>query len=477
MSMFRKQFLLSTIEEFGYGFSKIALRSKNLFYHPELPICQSTQADKKIILIGNIYSYQHPEYTNQAIANELINNKSKSELLAATDPYCGEYVIIYETADDYILFNDASAQQEIYYDANFEHYGSQPKILEEVIQGVAHKDKEAKDFYNSKCFKKKSLFIMDTTHFENIKHLITNHYIDLKRKSIVRFFPTKQIPSRTIHESAQNVVTMLGGFMKAFANRSPLAIAVTGGYDSRILFLLSLELEVKYFVLEHPHMGPNHYDVTIPTRLTNLFGKEFHVLKSDQEAKAEFDDNFIKSIDFPRKQNTFPTKFKGRLFVNGNISEVAREFFGYMNDCTGEDLAFLSKYNKHPFPSKMYQAYRDQNKSGFEAKGIHWLSMFYWEERMGNWVSKAKTESNAMGIAYTSPFNCRKIITEMWGVPRKDRDFYRSKLHAEMLKLIANKEALKIPINPSPKLEMIRWMKRLGVYNLYRKLGLLLKKY
>lgn len=475
--MFRKQFILTKEDSFGFDFNQTKLGEYNLFYHEETSFSECKDEQQTLILLGNIYSYQNPNWSNQEIVNNLFLLNAKEDLFKALSSYCGEYIILYKNQEDFILFNDASAQLEIYYDSNFNHFGSQPKILENVVDCKLHSNPDALGFYNSEYFTRKSLFLMDTTHYENIHHLITNHYIDLQKKEVVRYFPTNSIQPISIDEAAKKVVSMLRGFMKAFENRSPLAIAVTGGYDSRILFLLSLDLDAKYFVLNHPQMGENHFDVTIPSRLTKLYKKEFQVLQSEKEAKSEFDEVFLKSIDFPRAQNIFPSIYNDRLFINGNISEVAREFFGYMDDCSGKDLAFLSKYDHHPFPSKLYQEYRDKNKSYFESKGIHWLSMFYWEERMGNWVSKAKTEANALGISYTSPFNCREIITAMWGVPRKDRDFYRSKLHAEMLHILASPEALKIPINPSPKLETIRWMKRLKLYNIYRLIGRKLKKY
>jgi hypothetical protein len=475
--MFRKQFILTKEESFGFDFHQTKLGDLNLFFHEETNFSECRNEHQTLILLGNIYSYQKPEWSNQDIVNNLFLSESKEDLFNSLSSYCGEFILLYKNQEDYILFNDASAQLEIYYDSNFNHFGSQPKILENVVNCKPHSSADALDFYNSKYFKKKSLFLMDTTHYENIHHLMTNQYIDLKKKEVIRYFPTNSIERISLDKAAEKVVFMLNGFMQAFAHRSPLAIAVTGGYDSRILFLLSLNCDAKYFVLNHPHMGKDHFDVTIPSRLTNLYNKDFQVLQSEKEAKSDFDEEFLRSVDFPRAQNIFPSVFKDRLFINGNISEVAREFFGYMDDCSGKDLAFLSKYDHHPFPSKLYQEYRDKNRAFFDSKGIHWLSMFYWEERMGNWVSKAKTEANALGISYTSPFNCREIITTMWGVSRKDRDFYRSKLHAKMLQILSSPEALKIPINPSPKLETIRWMKRLKLYNFYRLIGRKLKKY
>jgi hypothetical protein len=70
---------------------------------------------------------------------------------------------------------------------------------------------------------------------------------------------------------------MLKEFIKAAAIRNIINMAVTGGYDSRVLFLASLDVDCKYYVAKLSNMDHKHNDIVIPQKPTKIFKKKFKV--------------------------------------------------------------------------------------------------------------------------------------------------------------------------------------------------------
>jgi len=162
--------------------------------------------------------------------------------------------------------------------------------------------------------------------------------------------------------------------------------------------------------------------------------------------------------------------YSGFTYINGNISEIARNYFGYQKKPTARNLAFLNGYKNSKAVINEYQDWMDKNVPLFEKFGYNLLDMFYWEEKMGNWCAKAKTEGFAMGVKSISPFNSRQLLTLLLSTNRKHRDSFNNVLYNRIIELLAP-EAACLPINPNKKHKLIGIMKTLHIYNTYRYIG------
>lgn len=154
------------------------------------------------------------------------------------------------------------------------------------------------------------------------------------------------------------------------------------------------------------------------------------------------------------------------ILVNGNVSEIARSYYGSANSVSAADLVFFDRYEGHPFVKRVFQDWLDSNQELFINTGYHVLDMFYWEERMGNWAAKKKTES-ALSREVYSPFCSRKLLTILLSTPRKDRNRYVNKLYNTMIGLMSP-VAKKIPINPTTENKRIALLKKIGLYPLMK---------
>lgn len=115
----------------------------------------------------------------------------------------------------------------------------------------------------------------NTIDKRTVFHLRPIHYLDVNLKKPCRFFPYKTLQVDTLGYAAKKCSEMLKGYIAAISKQNRIKMAVTGGYDSRIIFLSSLHFECEYYVTKHPHMKDSHHDNYIPKQLTSQCDKDF----------------------------------------------------------------------------------------------------------------------------------------------------------------------------------------------------------
>ena len=442
--------------------TSIPIRDYELVYHDTLSFNQITYDKTSLYLLGDLFDYRNPSFTNADILNALSDISSKEELCERLDPYCGPYVLIYADDKDFILLNDCSGQREVFYDLDFSKLGSQVGLLEN-LDGL---DYSEHPYYGSKLFNKKKLCIGETTPVQNIKHLRPNHYLDLIDKKVIRFFPRDKNTQVDLNLVAQTGATMLQGFVEAIGNRLPLVIPLTGGMDSRMLFVASLHLDATYYISQHENDSDDYYDLVVAQQVADVYGKPLQIIK---DGKASC--TFLKEpqgLDFPRDVS-FPTIAINTAVINGNVSEVARNHFKYHKPITGKKLALLNGFEDNPFVITQYEKWITENKKGINNKDYHLLDFFYWEENMMNWAAKGKTETRALGIHMFSPFNSRGLLKLLLATDRNKRDTANNVVHVKILDLLSdhNPALKKIPLNPDFERKRARLLWELGLFKAF----------
>lgn len=474
--MFKKQFLFTDKQvQLLDNFKEVTIGTYYLQYSKILNYTTASNTETAIHLLGDVFSYKSPELSNYNIVEHLLLANTFEAFLVNLSEYYGQYVIIYKNETELILLNDACAQSEIYYTTNYTAFGSQVKILEQCVNTIPHSNPEAKAYYNSNEFNKLRLFINNTTHVENVKHLYANHYIDINKKEIKRFYPNQPNYKITIDEAVVKVATMLKGYLKAISLRHKICLPVTAGYDSRVLFLASLGLDCNYFVTRFKEMGDNHNDLVISKKLVELYGKDFNIIEDNVLEKEDFDPNYEKSLDFPLFLS--PDLVNGRVIINGNISEIGRNGLYYIKWITPKNLNVANFFKRHPFITQEYSKWLKQNKKRLKALKYHVLDIFLWEQFMGIVHGKAKSQNKELGVTVMSPYNSRQLLDIMLRVNRNKRDRLDNEFFNKIIAhLCDNNEAvIKLPINPSAsKMKYLR-IKKFKLHKLYSTLKIKLK--
>lgn len=468
MELFQGQFLFTKLKTDCIlpSWNRCEVEGYTLFTHPLLNHTTAKSEHTELHLLGDIYDWVNPFQNNEQILASLAKNESWDNFLVELASYSGRFIIIYLSANAFYIINDACAQLEVYHNNSFSAFGSQPKIIKLVNKHYPYTDKTEVNFFRSKAFLSKGVYYGNKTHVQNIKHLLPNHHLNIRGKKMVRNYPTEPIIHMPVNEAAGRAVIMLTGYLKAIAHRERIAIALTAGYDSRVLFLASLNLPTAYFLHRHSRMSNTHYDITISDQLIKMFKKEFAVIPTIPPEQTVYPNSYALSLDFPRYWSIPVMIYNEHTYITGNIGKIARNYFGYHKKPSARYLSLLSGYKNAKAVVSEYQEWLDTNEALFASHGYSVLDMFYWEEIMGNWGAKAKTESYALGMKAISPFNSRLLLTILLSTERKFRDAYNNTLYNRIIELLAP-EALDIPINPTKTYRFTKALRFLRLYSAF----------
>jgi hypothetical protein len=316
-----------------------------LYSHPLLEVNKVTKDHIELLLIGYFFDSRTPEKSNIGILNDLSTYVHLNDLLHHLDELSGRFVLVVRSSSTFVVIPDACAQREVFYDASFIMFGSQPKLLARAIHQQEHTDPDNQAFFTSQQFRKRSDYVGDVTQYENIRRLMPNHYADLHAKKVVRYFPSADdqrdplVGRSEVRKVAEIAVQQLKGFIRAASLRTPIEMGVTAGIDSRILFLCSLDLPCTYFVEQQQGEGAK-VDIRIASELAQRYQKVLEIRPLNRECTEKDRELRNASIDFPRLKR-WDTQESESLCITGNVSEVARRFFERSKPLTGANLASM----------------------------------------------------------------------------------------------------------------------------------------
>lgn len=451
-----------------------------LHSHPNLELNVCEKNGRIVILMGFILDALHPELSNEEILNNLAENTFDS-MLKNSFNFAGRFIIIYCFENELKLFHDSAGLREVFYAFHKEKIwiASQPNFIEEFTDLENYPDGMALEFYNSPQFLKRKERIGATTSYLGIYHLPPNHLLDIEKQESRRYFPKSPVKSIGIDEAVSKSTQYLKGFLKAASLRYELMVAVTGGWDSRMMVAASMELAgIYYFILKHEHLTEDSLDIRTPKSLFEKLRKNFHIVTYNKELNNEIEKLFKNNVPlgnqalYPALYHEFYKKHRTKLNIT-LVSETARNYFHYQassEKVTGKTLARLNKFEGFPFVEKQYDDWIQANKKDFETNGYNILDMFYWEEKMGNWLANGRS-SMANAIEDFSPFNCKNLMTLFLSVDEKYRDRYNPILHRRIIEKLS-KDVLAVPINGSIKYRIIKWLVILKIYPIYKKIQL-----
>jgi hypothetical protein len=448
--LFKRQFMLSSSPEFGFSdWNNIKLNdSAYLSVHPELEVNQSSYNSIRLTLLGFIVDPFAPDKSNKEVLDQIVKGaKNFEDVVANTNALAGRWIILYLDANSFKMFNDPCGQRRAYYFKNGDGFlcGSDPSIIGHFVKLEEDKSKDIQEFVTSPNFESaEHCWMGEDTIYTGVKHLMPNHYLDLRQWKAIRYWPNKHLEKIDLMQGVEIASAILKGTLLAASKRQPLAMAVTSGWDSRVLLAASKEIcnDVTYFVSEDPESSP--LDTIIPSKLFKDLGLPFEVqLCKDKEVlDPEFISYLKKSVTLSRAKYynniyKYYTDFKGKLNVNGNVSEVVRIVIYPTTPMKLSGAAFASvKYlgykNLH-YPAVQMDKWLDDIHPLCIKYGYNILDINYWEQRMGNWQTLYSAEQD-LAMDCISPFNNRFLLTTLLGVDIKYRIHPNFTLYTEIIK-------------------------------------------
>jgi len=429
-----------------------------LYNHPDVEVNLVKDAERTLVLIGEIFDYQAIEKNNIDILSDILAGaNSKEELFLQMKQYAGSYVVIYMDEKDGIIVPDARATREVYYcrNANQIVCGSQPNLVAEFSKPKLHitKNDELLDFYKNDLWD--SRWVGDETCYEGIKHLLPNHYLDIRLRSVERFWPDRPIPNLPLEDAVATGCQILKGTMSAIVQRYSPIMAITAGTDSRVLLAASKGIRDKiHYFINDIGLGHNHPDVKIPREIFDSIGVPFTVYKVPKDVDDQFRDVFLNNTFLasehylPAIYHVFYKKHGGRMCILG-VGEIGRRFYGAeRRSIDSYRLAYKLGYMKSNYVRKKCEELIAEMEGVAKMFGVGLLSLFYWEQRLGNWGAVRNSESY-IAIDKVDPFNSHILNEVFLGVDERHRNGADRPcvLFREMIRSMWP-ELLKWPINP-----------------------------
>jgi hypothetical protein len=488
--IFRRQFLLTPIPcKTLSHWQHTDVGSSHLYAHPDVQLSTVTSTDTKVVvvLVGYVIDPTHPERSN---ANILTTIASLAvSVREVTDYLCslsGRFVLFLRIANDTLVFHDPCGLRTVYYTRHKGEVfiGSQPYIFKEVIPL-----KEGERFSS---YVKSSYVSTNIEHFipsgislfEEVKHLVPNHYLCCSTFSQIRYWPRTVLSTKPVDEVVAGASDLLVRLMIAANNRFKLALPLTAGWDSRMLLCASkgISTDIYFYTLQYRDLHRHSMDIDIPAKLLCSLGLHHNLIDcSHKTISEEFAEIYRQNAPLAHLNDWGDIAFgmfdaypQDRVAIKGNCSEIARCFYykyGAHRPIESPDqiVALVNGWDELPFiREQVANWYHSTNQVATLTK-IDILDLFYWEHRMGSWQAMSQLEWDVVQEAYT-PFNNRRLLELMLSIPTEWRKAAEYKLYKLMFNALWP-EVMTQPVNPATiKGQFTNILARMGVYQVAKRI-------
>lgn len=466
---FRRQFLLGP-KSFSPNQYWTNIKLKHELYlsvHIDLPYSIESHKETKITLIGLAIDPFNPGYSESDILRSMIiKGNDLDTFIKLCSPLAGRWVMIFQNSRNTYLFNDPSGLRQVFFlngDSKNIWCASQPNLINEIYKLSLTEDKNIIRFLiNPELARRESVWVGNKTLYDNCLHLMPNHYLDLNLKKQVRFYPTNNLPSKHSFEVIKSAALILQGIMESITNRNNIRLALTAGWDSRVLLAASkiVSDKIEYYIDRMGILTDNHPDIWVPQKLSAKLNLKFNIINSENQLPGWFVSLMANNVSNTRvlpKTRAIYNKFltwQNIININGNISEVCRNYYlksynGDVDKVSSEELAALYGYPDDQFVANEISIWQESIDLK-DNDSINILDLLYWEQKMGNWGAQYPSEQD-IAIEELSPFNCRLLIETLLSSSREMRAAPSYSLYSELIKYMWP-ETMSVPIQSAPKL-------------------------
>ncbi len=471
---YRRQYLL-TPEEIVCPFKNKCLKIDTryfLYVHPDLVVSEFCSAEKRLILLGDLFDYEDPGKGNEAILRDLVSLGYEA-LLERSGHFAGRFVLILIEKDRFIIVHDATAARKVFFASRNGRiwFSSQQHLLAKVMGLSSSKNPSKMDYYRSYDFVElNNSDLGNTTFYDEITQLMSNHYFDVTRNITVRYWPLKLIQKRSFEEVAEKCSLILEGHMKSIKKRYDIMLPVTGGSDSRLLMSASRSFhdEVYYYINQVNHNSSEIRDIRTSRKLFKHLGMDFNVLPIQDEVDLQFkkiyyENNPLASEFFLPHIYNYYLNYQNKVNLPGNIASAPWGVY-HMNQKSVSINEILAYYqvDRYEHANSYYHQWMQNASVLCDECKLNVINLFYWEERINNWGNQISIDKD-IAQEDINPLNSR-ILNELFlSLPLRYNNEPDKRLHR---KIIMNlwPELMKFPFNPSGKTMAMMLLAQLGLF-------------
>ena len=465
--LYRRQFVLGprAVEGFPTWQSLALDRGLHLTVHPDLAVTRAAKGGRSIVLLGYVLDPARPAAGDAEIVAALLDRLvAGDDLLRATAPLGGRWVLIVNDGARSILFADAGGLRQVAYAVGAKPgqpwCASQPGLLAEVFG--APRDPDASAFLAAIEPGRHAGMVWfpgDTTPFAGIRALLPNHVLDLCSGRATRYWPDADLPATTRRAAIAEGARTLAALSAAADRRFPLMLAMTAGWDSRMALASTRAMAGRLFYYsllfgDKPRDDP---DVTAPTQLMARLGLEHAIIDRKDAVDEGFAAVYRRNIvpGYPPNCAAVQALLEDTpaegVIVSGDAGEIPRFDWAMRRldgpGVTPRDLADASRLPPHPFVLRAFGEWLEGARAA--RRNVSLRHLFGWEQEAGRLQSMLLSELDAARDAF-APMNCRSLLETLLAVPVRYREEPTYYLFRGMIRRMWP-ETLAVPINARPQ--------------------------
>jgi hypothetical protein len=472
--LWRRQFLISSKPwESPANWQHSSVGPFQVYCHPELKLTRAISADleNEAVLVGFALDPDFPARSNHQILEQFIAAGGSLESVAESlNGLTGRFVLLLKTPSDSFVFHDPCGLRSLFYTTRRGdlYLASSPPVLVDAanLSDATRLQSYMKSDYMAHHIE--HWIPSGTSLYEEVGHLVPNHYLRLSDIKQIRYWPTSAPGEMPYAELVKESSQLLEKIIRAGAARSTLSLSLTAGWDSRLLLAAARTVsdQLSVYTLRYRKLNMRSADIRIPKQLCEALGLKHRIIDCREGPSDRFSEMYLRNnaaahlndwglIAYGMRKE-FPNNM---MAVKGNCSEVAR-CFGYKDGVHPKDVdtqylvSLIPGWDEMPFIANQVDRWRLKTEKIAGDFAINMLDLFYWEHRMGGWQAQSQLEWDIVQEVFV-PFNHRGLLMMMLSAPSDQRCAPRFDLYSDMCQFL-HPEVLEFPVNPPTALDTIR---------------------
>jgi hypothetical protein len=473
--LYRRQFAIGPrfLEAFP-SWKRVTIGSFCVTVHPDLPICQVSEGEYSVTLLGYILDPDQWQLPDEPIVRRLVSELVNGRLVQALGRLGGRWVLVANTPRETLVFNDAFGMRQVHFTVRSEERwcAAQPGILATTLRLAV--DERALGALGH-CAHKQFWLPGGRTVYEAVARLAPNHSLELRSGRVERYWPDGPCVAGPLEDAVDACVTVAQGMFRAAHARFRLAQTITAGWDSRLSLAASraVSSDVFYFSMQYWSRPDDYRDLAVPAALLPTLGLKHHVIRCPDVMEPAFERIYMKNVqpahyDYGTiAQGMHDHGLTDGLCVKNCVANIIRTSYVLPESsrpASAEDLLNLTWVAPSAFIIDSVDEWC--RLTAPRLNGFDMSELFYWEHWLGGWQATSQHEWELVLDAF-DPVNCRSLMAQLLSVPRKLRS-PDSQLHRKAIERMWP-EALFAPVNPKKRFAKIRRI--VGSSPVYRKLG------
>lgn len=261
-------------------------------------------------------------------------------------------------------------------------------------------------------------------------------------------------------------------------------VPLTGGIDSRCVCAWCKAADIPFSTYTEERTYETHgaeltqADRELPGRISERLGTDWSFCRMREWDKKRWNSILQHSMGMVRNTNLYsyaydqyPQKQNKNIILHGSIFEISREYYrksmgGELFDFDARKTALNRWLRGNLKKSGIHRKSLFTWLKDIEIKGnqeMAWYDRFYYEQRLGSWLSDLNQAMDIIDFDRISPANNYEIISILLAYPREMRT---SGEHQKMIIDACAPGLDELPINPSTKIERLRWYYDRSLYKL-----------